>query len=82
MGGQQVPAMRGFHDRCTGVHWTQTNRALSPMAMFIEMMMYQMKTLIHPSVRRSMVKAKLVLDHMAAVREKVPATLMAGSSLP
>ena len=68
--------MNGFHDLWIGVHCTQTNKALRPMAMFIEMIMNQMTTFIHPCVKRSRVKAKLVFDQMAAVREKVPARLM------
>lgn len=46
------------------------------MAMFIEMMMNHTTHFIFPSVMRSMVNAKLVLDHIAAVTEKLPATKM------
>ena len=67
--------MNGVHDFWTGVHWTQMNTALSPMAMFMEMMMNQIIAFIHLSVSRSMVRAKLVLDQMAAVIENVPAML-------
>lgn len=56
------------------------NRALSPMAMFMEMMMNQTMYLATPSVKRRSVTAKLVLDHIAAVIEKVPPTLMALNS--
>lgn len=45
--------------------------------MFMEIMMNQTRALVRPSVRRRRVRAKLVLDQMAATREKVPLTLMA-----
>lgn len=50
--------------------------ALSPIAIFDEMMMNQTNALIQPSVRRSRVRAKLVLDQIAATSEKVPAKLI------
>lgn len=49
------------------------NKALSPMAMFDEIMMNQTKILIQPSVSLKSVSAKLVFDHIAAMSEKVPA---------
>lgn len=55
--------------------------ALKPMATFIEIMMNQTNPFIHLSVNRSRVKAKLVLDQMAAVMEKLPATLITVSNL-
>lgn len=71
-----MPSIRTFQDFSIGVHCTQINRALSPMAIFIEMIMNQTTTFIHPSVNRSRVSAKLVLDQMAAVSENVPERLM------
>jgi hypothetical protein len=68
--------MKGFHDFSMGLHCTHMKRALSPMPMFIEMIMNHTTNLSHPCVNRSSVRAKLVLDHMAAVREKVPHRLM------
>lgn len=48
---------------------------MSPMAIFIEMIINHTSHLRYPSVTRNMVNAKLVLDHIAAVAEKDPATL-------
>jgi hypothetical protein len=79
--GQQVPLIVGSHDRCTGVHWTQMNRALRPMVMFVEMRRNQTIDFIQPFVKRSRVSAKLVLDQIAAMRENVPAILTAGMNL-
>ena len=64
--------MVGFHDFWMGVHMTKGSKAEIPMAMFIEMMIYQRTHFIQPSVRRSRVTAKLVLDQMAAQIEKTP----------
>ena len=75
--GQQVPGIVGSQTLCTGVHWTQLMRALRPIAMFIEMRMNQTPAFIQPVVKRSMVKAKLVLDQAAQTRSKVPAALTA-----
>ena len=50
--------------------------ALRPMAIFDEIMMNQTDALIQPSVSLKRVSAKLVLDQIAAVNEKVPAKLI------
>jgi len=70
--------MRGFHDRWMGVHATKGSRAVTPMARFMDTMMYQTTHLVQPSVRRSRVTAKLVLDQMAAQMEKTPEAEMMG----
>ena len=57
---------------------TKGNSALTPIAVFIEMMINQRTHFIQPSVRRSKVTAKLVLDQMAAQIEKTPAAEMIG----
>lgn len=51
------------------------------MAMFIEMMMNQTIAFVHLSVNRSKVKAKLVLDQIAAVTEKLPAASITVSNV-
>lgn len=73
--------MNGFQALSTGAHCIQMKSALRPMARFIEMMMIQITVFIHPSVNRSKVNAKLVLDQMAAVMEKVPAISITISNL-
>jgi hypothetical protein len=81
-GSQHVPSTNMFHDFVTGVHWTQGKRALSPIAMFPVIIMNHTSTFCHPWVKRSRVTAKLVFDHMAAVTEKVPATVTRRSRRP
>ena len=76
-----MPGANGFHAFSTGVHWTHGRRAVSPIAMFMDMMMNQTMAFIQPLVSRSSVTAKLVLDQMAAVTENVPATLSSTSTL-
>ena len=76
-GGQHVPSMKGCHAFWIGLHWIQTNSALSPMPMLVVMMQNQINFLIQPSVRRNKVRAKLVLDQMAAVMDSVPPMLIA-----
>lgn len=76
LGFQHTLSIPGFHVDSMGVHCTQLNSALSPMAMFIVTMMNQMSHLILPSVSRRSVRAKLVLDQMAAVSVVEPAALM------
>lgn len=75
--GQHFPGIVGSQTLRIGVHWTQLKRALRPMAMFMEMRMNQTPAFVHPVVKRSMVKAKLVLDQAAHTRSKVPAALTA-----
>jgi len=69
------PGSRGSQAFAKGLHCTQGNRALIPMAMFIEMMRPRTRCLIQPSDKRQTVKAKLVLDQMAAVTLRVPVTV-------
>jgi hypothetical protein len=51
------------------------NRALRPIAMFMETMMVHRRWLILPFMSRSKVRAKDVLLHTAARIESVPMTL-------
>ena len=64
-----------------GLHCTQGSRALTPMATFIDTMRPTTRYLIQPSDKRQTVRAKLVLDQMAAVMVRVPATVTARANL-
>jgi hypothetical protein len=74
--GQHLPGFKKFHVAATGWHWTQGNMMATPKKTFIEIIMTQMAAFVHPSVRRSRVMAKLVLDRDEAVTWKTAMTVM------
>ena len=76
-----MPSMNGFHVLSIGVHWIQAKSALSPIATFMEIRMNQRTTLIHRSVNRNRVSAKLDLAQMVATMLRVPAAFMVGINL-
>ena len=75
-GSQHVPGVAISHTFSTGVQWIQLNSALSPMETFMETMMNHSSHFTRPSVSRMSVRAKLVLDQVAAVIVAEPETLM------
>lgn len=81
LGGQHVPGRKGFHDFCTGEHLIHIKSAVRPMAMFMDTRINQTNAFVQPFVMRSSVMEKLVLLQMAAMMEKVPATLVMGTSV-
>ena len=69
-----MPSAIGSNNLASGWQWAKLKMAVRPMKMFIEMMRNQTSFLPQPSVIRCMVRAKLVLDHMEATIDRVPAT--------